>query len=101
MCEPATFVRSMLCVLYCRYGGALYIIAPYLVIEQCLFENNAASSNGGAIYIFGAKHWLTTHGQSMKRQLSRAAPFAITQPRSTEEESTMKAARDQMTECFT
>ena len=42
----------MLCVLYCRYGGALYIVAPYLVIEQCLFENNAASSNGGAIYIW-------------------------------------------------
>ena len=42
----------MLCALCCRYGGALYIAAPYLVIEQCLFENNVASSNGGAIYIW-------------------------------------------------
>lgn len=41
----------MLCALCCRYGGALNIQSPYLVIEQCLFENNVASYNGGAMYI--------------------------------------------------
>ena len=52
ICQLANSVRSMLCALCCRFGGALFITAPYVVIEKCLFENNAASSYGGAIYIW-------------------------------------------------
>ena len=37
-------------VIFCRYGGAFYSSAgPYISFTSCLFENNSATNNGGAI----------------------------------------------------
>ncbi|NPA92858.1 MAG: sortase [Chloroflexi bacterium] len=44
---------------YAAEGGAIYISSGSLVIENCIFRNNKASSYGGAIISYGASITIT------------------------------------------
>ena len=46
-----TYLAASQVDVVCRYGGALRLESPYVAVQQCTFENNTCTSNGGAVYV--------------------------------------------------